>query len=149
MKDETEGKFDYKIIYRKGKLNNIADALSQIEIHVKETTFWEQLDVIIRNFTDSELPPVTFDNVPNSSGTYPNEITVHSNTEQNSTLQFRIVDHAFKYGQNPLIISSVLLFSAKPKISILFEKKQGIYLQFSKNNLLNFVKEYIVPDVHY
>lgn len=46
--------YDYKIFYKKGKLNTNADALSRVEIHTKETEFWEQLDDIISEYDQTK-----------------------------------------------------------------------------------------------
>lgn len=60
--------FDYQIIYKKGKLNTNADALSRVEIHTKETksnesteSFWAQLDDIIKQSSSYKNTPPTFD----------------------------------------------------------------------------------------
>ncbi|KAJ8979906.1 hypothetical protein NQ317_004900 [Molorchus minor] len=49
---------------------------------------------------------------------------VHSNSEQNLIAEIPIVDTPVNHGQNQIIISSVLHSPAKPKLTILFEKKQ-------------------------
>lgn len=58
--------YDYKIIYKQGKLNTNADALSRIEINPIETTDIDPLDLddnasVYANFDQNEIPILTQD----------------------------------------------------------------------------------------
>lgn len=220
--------FNYDIIYKKGKLNTNADALSRIEIHTKET-FWDQLDDILGeasqyqnvhfdppqqslntpNFTTEEVstniqasspiqtpPPIQLepekvpatseitqspqvnqssqisqspqnflDNMSTQVEPDPeildnaNNIdeddggTIHTNAEQNPIVDIPISESPLNYGPNQIIFSLVLHSPAKPKLTILFEKKQRFFVQISKDNfdhdIVNFIKEYVVPKTPY
>lgn len=172
--------FDYKIIYKKGRLNTNADALSRIEIHMKETEtntdfdldkymddFNKNLQSIVQNTTDIDnlSTQVQFDDdvlLTNQENTPvlqdpENEVddgnTVHSNAEHNPIVGIPIADIPVNYGANQIIISHVLHSPAKPKTTILFGKKRRITVQISKDNfendILNFIKEYVIPDKQY
>ncbi|CAH1972087.1 unnamed protein product [Acanthoscelides obtectus] len=79
--------------------------------------------------------------------------TVHSNTDQHPIQTIPIVDYAVNQGNNQIIISTVKHSPAPPKISILFESKQRINVQFSENDfdddVFKFIRDYIAPNVIY
>nr|CAI5862482.1 unnamed protein product [Callosobruchus analis] len=198
------------ILYKKGKLNTNADALSRVEIHTKETSsFWHDLDELIQEYAgdkhqnvkfdrpvqkDSpELTTPTFDFSPpkepdtesmfvnvdddndpffvqpllpdtqqeqnnsqpdNDRPGQENDLeTVHSNLDQDATLTIPIAEYAVNQGSNQLIIDMVKHSPAPPKITILFENKQRIQVQFSEanfdNDVFNFIRDYVAPDVTY
>nr|CAH7729553.1 unnamed protein product [Callosobruchus chinensis] len=195
------------ILYKKGKLNTNADALSRVEIHTKESSsFWNDLDELIQEYAadkhqnvkfdrpiqkDSpELTTPTFDistpkepdtesmfvNLDDDSDSFfvqpllpdtqqeqdksqpdkdqGNELeTVHSNLDQDTTLTIPIVEYAVNQGSSQLIIDTVKHSPAPPKITILFENKQRIQVEFSEanfdNDVFNFTRDYIAPDVIY
>nr|CAI5858683.1 unnamed protein product [Callosobruchus analis] len=50
------------ILYKKGKLNTNADALSRVEIHTKESSsFWHDLDELIQEYAGDKHQNVKFD----------------------------------------------------------------------------------------
>lgn len=175
--------FDYRIIYRRGKLNN-ADPLSRVEIHTKDiqSICDETVDKILSlseyrpenqeqdtdnsslqvQIGDNDGNPQTTQSVPliiNEPGPAenletPDEVaTVHSNANANPVVGIPIVDYALNYGQNQVIIKPVLHSPAKPKITILFEKKKRVHVQISRNNfeqdVTSFVRNYISPNIKY
>nr|CAI5820905.1 unnamed protein product [Callosobruchus analis] len=197
------------ILYKKGKLNTNADALSRVEIHTNESSsFWHDRDELIQEYagdkhqnvkfdrpvqSDSpELTTPTFDvstpKEPDTESMYvnvdddndpffvqpllpdtqqeqdnsqtdndrpgqENDIeTVHSNLDQDTTLTISIAEYAVNQDSNQLIIDMVK-HSPAPKITILFENKQRIQVQFSEanfdNDVFNFIRDYVAPDVIY
>lgn len=161
--------FDYQIFYKKGKLNTNADALSRIELHTKETNdIFSYMDDFNNKFntTNSQSSHSEIDNI--STQVQPDEQmseindppvendddgTIHTNAEQNPIVEIPIVETPVNYGQNQIIITSVLHSPAKPKLSTLFEKKQRFTIQISQNHfeedIINFVKNYVVPKISY
>ncbi|CAH2019369.1 unnamed protein product [Acanthoscelides obtectus] len=99
-----------------------------------------------------ELPFVIDKTNTNEDELDKDDETRHSNN-QHPVVTIPISDQPLNFGQNQIVIKTVLHSPAKPKIIILFERKQRLLVQISKNNLesdvVNFVKEYIVPDVPY
>lgn len=165
--------YDYNIIYKKGKLNSNADALSRIELHTKETEdisplkeyierFNRELGNNSENIDQMSTLAQAGENIQDNEtitgeppGEEPNDdnMTIHTNEDEDPIVGIPIYDIPVNYGSNQLIISSVLYSPVKPKITILFEKKRRFNVQLSKNNfdhdVLNFVKELIVPDKQY
>lgn len=161
--------YDYNIIYKKGKLNTNADALSRIELHTKEASsifeyieqFNEELaagtsqdqNTDIDNISTQVQPDDELPEINNHPDEPSNDVTIHSNAEQNPIPSIPISDTPVNHGQNQIIITSVLHTPIKPKITILFEKKKRINLQLSKNkfeeDVIKFIKEYVIPKVQY
>nr|CAI5851064.1 unnamed protein product [Callosobruchus analis] len=198
------------ILYKKGKLNTNADALSRVEIHTKESSsFWHDLDELIQEYAGDKHQNVKFDRpvqkdspeltTPTFDFSTPKEPdtesmfvnvdddndpffvqpllpdtqqeqnnsqpdndrpgqenvleTVHSNLDQDTTLTIPIAEYAVNQGSNQLIIDMVKHSPAPPKITILFENKQRIQVQFSEanfdNDVFNFIRDYVAPDVTY
>lgn len=79
--------------------------------------------------------------------------TIHSNSEQNPIVDIPVSDCPVNFGQNQIIVNSVLHSPSRPKITILFEKKKRLNVQISENNfeqdVIDFVKNYISPDIQY
>ena len=154
--------FDYKILYKKGTLNTNADALSRIEINTKETNTGFDLFKYMDDF-NRNLEQTTSNNgndnlstqaQPDQDNHNNKEVqTVHSNAEQNPIVGIPIVDMPVNYGAYQILISSVFHSPSKPKLTILFQKKKRFTIQISQNNfendILSFIKEYIVPDTLY
>lgn len=159
--------YDYEIIYKKGKLNKNADALSRVEINVIEednppsalveyiekfNNELERAGTSNPNFdTDSlivEPDKLEIDrDLEDSDGN-----TVHSNHE-NPIAEIPIIECSVNQGKNQIIISEVNYQPAAPSVVKLFKDKQRILLQISKNNfeqdIINFIRDYIVPKVKY
>lgn len=78
--------------------------------------------------------------------------TIHTN-DQDPIVGIPIIDIPVNYGANQVIISKVLHSPAKPKLTLLFEKKRRLIVQLSQNNfeddILKFIKENIVPEKQY
>lgn len=175
--------FDYDIIYKSGKSNTNADALSRIELHIKETDNHFSLKKYIEDFNkeleESERPDDRHDknldlvsNIAQADemSTHANDerhetishdldrpadddVTVHTNEEEDPIVGIPIIETAVNYGANQIIISKVFHSPAKPKTIILFEKKRRILAQLSENNfendIINLVKEKVVPEKLY
>ena len=165
--------YDYTIFYKKGKLNQNADALSRIEIHFNETNDNSNID-----FTDKEIEnvineieqyAVTNENINdddinsiianideqshmNIDIDDEDDQTQHSNTEY-PNLEIPIAIQELNKAQNQIEIQLVNHSPNKPKIIKPFPNKQRIIAQISKNNteheIVQFVKEYCVPKVTY
>ena len=169
--------FDFKIIYKKGKLNTNADALSRIELHTKETDGFKNLVSYIDDFNkqlekeknvnntqnnEDELDLLSVVALPdtesqNIDGFQNDNIddneTIHTNNEQDPIVGVPITESAVNYGANQIIVSQVLHSPAKTKQIILFEKKRRFIVQLSDNNfendIMQFVKEHIIPNKLY
>lgn len=154
--------FDYKIIYKKGKLNTNADALSRIEIHTKDTNdisvlkdyIREQNDRTDEDNLDNASIIVQPDKEPQQNLYEENDDgTIHSNDEQDPIVGVPTLETAVNFGANQVIFTKVLHSPAKEKKLILFEKKRRFLVQLSENNfdvdVLNFIKENIIPDKTY
>ncbi|XP_056644813.1 uncharacterized protein LOC130450456, partial [Diorhabda sublineata] len=157
--------YDYDIVYKKGALNTNSDCLSRIQININETELQEpqcskKLLVYMDKFNKklSSTPDdnvsliVETDNESNNNENDDEDITVHTN-EENPVIGIPISDSAINVGKNQLIFSEVNFEPAVPTIMKLYENKQRIVVQLSKNNfeqdVINFVKEYIVPKTKY
>ncbi|KAH1028266.1 hypothetical protein HUJ05_001640 [Dendroctonus ponderosae] len=73
------------------------------------------------------------------------DVTVHSNADENPTVGIHILDTAVNYGSNQIIIQYVLHSPAKPKVHISFGNKRRIISQISKDNfdldVINLIRE--------
>lgn len=153
--------FDYNIIYKKGKLNTNADALSRIELHIKEAKniveyineFNENIDNLDSDNLSVQVQPDENLSVVELEEAVDENATVHTNAEQNPIVEIPISDTAVNLGKNQIFVSSVLHSPSAPKLTTLFENKQRIQIQISKNqfdkDIINFIKEYIAPNVQY
>ncbi len=168
--------FNYQIIYKKGKLNTNADALSRIEIHTKETTenifdLQKYVEDVTKNLEDNnhqnndEIPSTIHENMDQISvvaqpDNDPPEIaqdaddaTIHTNADQNPVVGVPIIETAVNYGSNQIILQQVHHSPARAKIIVLFNKKRRIIVQLSQENfeedIMKFIKELIVPNKPY
>lgn len=170
--------YDYQIIYKKGKLNTNADALSRIEIHAKETSgeksdisplvrYIEEFNKELENGNDNPTENENMDQISiiaqpdqdrqdqldNDAPGNNDNGTIHSNDEEDPIVGIPIIESAVNYGANQVIISQVFHSPAKTKRIILFEKKRRFIVQLSEDNFDNdvvqFIKEHIVPDKLY
>lgn len=158
--------FDYHIIYKKGKLNTNADALSRIEIHVKETQDTEAFDIdkyVNDVYNDHMAPSTSYDLDRISVIAQPDDEqpcipdddnnTVHTNADQDPVVGIPISETAVNYGANQIIIQKVFHSPAKHRITNLFDKKRRITVQFSEDDfeksVITFIKEAVVPNKLY
>lgn len=165
--------FDYEIIYKKGKLNTNADALSRIEIHVKETDDISSLVSYMEEFNESlktskfkestsraQLEEMDVDQVSviaqpdteRDNDEIPEVMnvenaddgnTIHSNDEQHPVVGIPMQETALNYGAHQVVISHVYHSPAKTKQIILFGKKKRFLLQLSENNFEYDVMKFI------
>lgn len=160
--------YDYHIIYKKGKLNTNADALSRIELHTKETNnIFDYMDKFnyqmntLNQPSKSQNDNVSIQVIPDEETLEiddhqiktDDDITIHTNAEENPIVQITSAEIAVNYGLNQIIINSVLHSPAKAKIEKLFENKQRISVQISNNqfeqDIIEFIKTFIVPNIQY
>lgn len=169
--------YDFDIVYKKGSLNTNADALSRVEINMKETiensdgifdymkNFNKKLedlklnketeDIIEIDDSDNSSVIVQIDDSEDSQNLdIDNEEndTIHSN-ENNPIFNIPISESPVNCGKNQIIISEVDFEPATPSVIRLFTDKQRYLVQFSKNNyvkeIIDFIKTYVVPKVKY
>ena len=152
--------YDYEIIYKKGKLNSNADALSRVEIHAKESgNIFEYMDDFNRTFGE-ENPP--FQNLPRPrtpdseslrvhvDESNNDDVTIHSNTSEDPITDIPITNAPLNHASNQIIITTVHNSPSKVKIQKLFESKQRFLVQISnEQDVIDFVKEYLTPKVNY
>lgn len=158
--------YDYDVIYKKGKLNKNADALSRIQLNMNETI--DRNDGIFKFMKDFnktfEKPGTSKNNIDNESliveldsedenlDDETDDQTVHSN-ENNPVVGIPIVECPVNYGMNQIFVSEINFDPPVPTVKKLFGNKQRILFKISKNNfehdVINFIKEYIVPKVKY
>jgi len=153
-------------VYKKGKLNKNCDALSRIELNMNElntvsnnqnSSISQEIEnrvKILQQNNDEDFDDIK--SVLAEPGDLDNQNdddhTVHSNLE-NPILSIPIIECPVNHGQNQLVISEVNFAATTPTIINLHKTKQRILIQIAKNNfeqeVINFVKNYIVPKVKY
>lgn len=125
--------YDFEVIYKKGKLNTNADALSRVEIHN------EEISSIAVNPTNKE---------PSLSGS--STATVHTNSE-NPILEIPITDDPLNKFHRQIRLSIVGDIKRRPVITKPFDTHTRISIQLSESNLendlVNAIKEYVNPKV--
>ncbi|CAH2097460.1 unnamed protein product [Euphydryas editha] len=126
--------FDFSVVYKQGKCNTNADALSRIEIHN------EEVSSIIAN--PSEKSPSL---IANS-----NTDTVHTDSE-NPILEVPITDFPLNKYHKQIVLTLVDDIKSRPSVSKPFESHIRTHIQISKNNIeedvINAIKEYVNPKV--
>ncbi|KAK4876560.1 hypothetical protein RN001_009066 [Aquatica leii] len=104
------------------------------------------------NQTVLDLPEIIIEQNQNNN-LIDDDQTIHSNAGSYPYFEIPIISTAVNYGQNQIIINSVLHSPANPKTMILFEKRKRISLQLSQNNLekdvIDFIKNDINPNTQY
>lgn len=126
--------FDFSVVYKQGKSNTNADALSRIELHNEET------GSLIANPTEG----------PSSLLNNSKTDTVHTDAE-NPILEVPITDFPLNKYHRQIIFTLVDDVRSRPSVSKPFESHVKTHIQISKSNLeedvVNAVKEYINPKV--
>lgn len=158
--------FDFEIIYKKGKLNSNADALSrppnlnilstdeenleELPIFDFMDDFYKDLEEIIAEDTRSIIvePPDLIDLELEDD-----DVTIHT-SQENPLCGIPITDDPINLGKNQIKFLSVKMSPLTPKIKHLFQNsKQRIIVQVSENNahqeMEYFIQEYIVPNQQY
>lgn len=160
--------FDYEIIYKKGKSNTNADALSRVEIHTKEIARPPQdednaslynnaesiLDideVLEKPASQTKIQEVISEILDNPNPEEDNE-TRHTAQEE-PILGIPISERALNYYNNQIVLKSVNYNPAKPMMEVAFPNKSRLHVQISKNNLegsfIKLLKEEIDPKKKY
>lgn len=125
--------YDFTVIYKQGKCNTNADALSRIEIHN------EEISSIVANPTE-KAPSL------DNSDT----LTAHTDAE-NPILEVPITDEPLNKFHRQICFTIVGDIKGKTKVSKPFESHTRTTIQLSKSNLeqdvVNAVKEYVNPKV--
>lgn len=135
--------YDFSVIYKKGKSNANADALSRIEIHaIEATSSIEQIDEI-NSLTGN--PSESILGQPNSSTE-----TVHTSVE-NPILEIPITDEPLNKFNRQICFTIVNDIKKRPVVTRPFDTHTRISIQLSESNLEEevtcTVKEYVNPKV--
>uniref|UniRef100_A0A1B6E8Y4 RNA-directed DNA polymerase n=1 Tax=Clastoptera arizonana TaxID=38151 RepID=A0A1B6E8Y4_9HEMI len=163
--------FDYQIKYKKGKLNQNADALSRIQLNMTEkfqkpnqSNSNEDLQQTIAESTQLYFPELDDDSQSMIANIDVEEFvknnnedsnqTVHSNVEGNTQIEIPISEDPVNFGKNQILLSLVKYQAKQVKILKLFgNSKMRLVVEISENNLendiINFVKSYLVPKIKY
>lgn len=158
--------FDYEIIYKKGKYNTNADALSRIQINALTRSMkGDDNQSIIANFDDSEIEERQRDrelNTPSPSTVQENlkpvavqtnlpiEDTISDSDHSNINIEpkegIKISEDAIESKPNQYFITSVNN-NPRPLKQLKVGKQDKYFVQISRNNneqeILNFFKNYI------
>lgn len=170
--------FDYEVIYKKGKNNTNADALSRIEIHTKETfdildymnDFNKQFDTdnasLYNNPPDDrteDFPETTTEiqtrresketETTETADEIPDEDeTVHTNKEE-PIINIPISEKPLNYYNNQIKLNFVNHSAAKPVIEQCFTTKKRYHVQIgldnADQNIIDFFKLYVRPKIKY
>lgn len=132
--------FNFDIKYRKGKHNNNADALSRIELHMKEN---EPLN--------NETSPSLIVNLDEDEDDIE---TLHSDKEGKNLTVIPIKEEPVNHSKNQIIINIGEQFNTETCVTELFNgNKVKIEVKFPKRNLeneiKNFLLEHIRPKISY
>lgn len=164
--------YDYKITYKKGKLNSNADALSRPpNLNIATSVAAESQKPIFQYINDfnDKMSTISIENPddvmsiivepPDTTDQKLDDLdaeddnTIHTNAE-NPICSIKISEDPLNFGKNQIKFISVKNNPAEPIILNLFENsKQRLIVQISKHNYktdyLNFLKEYLVPNITY
>jgi transposase InsO family protein len=135
--------YDFTVVYKKGKANTNADALSRIEIHNEEVESviesLKELSSLLGN--PSETPRTV-----NKSSTE----TVHT-SDENPILEVPITEEPLNKFHRQISFTVVEDVKRKPIVTKPFDTHTRIAIQLSQNNLeldvINAIKEYVNPKV--
>lgn len=141
--------YDFTVIYKKGKSNTNADALSRIEISNNET---DEINSVI----DSIKELSSMINNPSESPPIPNRLTnsstdtVHTSNEH-PILEVPITDEPLNKFHRQIYFTIVGDIKRRPTVTKPFENHTRMAIQLSKSNLesdvINAIKEYVNPKV--
>lgn len=144
--------YDFTVVYKQGKKNTNADALSRVQINN------EELDSIIDELTSilplpSESPPVLDDSITVTATEVEDNsrtATVHTDNE-NPILEVPISDDPLNKFTKQLIFNMVGDIKGRPIITKPFDTHTRITIQISESNLeedvVNAIKEYVDPKI--
>ena len=135
--------YDFTVLYKKGKLNSNADALSRIEVHTKEAlSLIEEIDELNSLLGN---PSETILGQANSSTE-----TVHTSSE-NPILEIPITDEPLNKFHRQIYFNLVTDVKRRPVVTKPFDTHTRISIQLSESNLeedvINAAKEYITPKI--
>lgn len=129
--------YDYTVIYKPGKINSNADALSRIEIHNEESS---SIVVNTSDKSDSERTR-SIDSRTDS---------IHSDLES-PILEVPITDDPLNRFSRQIVFNVVGNIKIKPHITHPFETYTKTCIQISKSNLeqdvIDAIKEYVTPGI--
>lgn len=168
--------YDYQIMYKKGKLNQNADALSRIQLNITDnspkitdTTINEDslhaisdsANLISKYFPELEENQSMIANLDETEDIFSDmeimedsDQTVHSNYEGNTVTEIPILDEPVNFGKHQIILSLIKYEPQKVKIQKLFKNnKTRLIVEISENNfdndIVKFIKEYLEPNIKY
>lgn len=154
--------YNYKVVYKKGKANTNADALSRVEIYNEESPS------LIVNISDSESTVTAPDERPiisdSSTDTAPSlralssptpdldmhdSETIHT-SQENPILEVPISEEPLNKFRRQLVIKcTTRSLKDKPKITVPFENFRRTVVEVSENNLeeeiVSIVQKFIEP----
>lgn len=125
--------YDFSVVYKKGKNNTNADALSRIEIHN------EEISSITAN--PSEKAPSIDNSATNTAHT----------SQENPILEVPITDEPLNKFHKQLCLNVVDIITRRPVVSKPFESHTRVVVQVSNSDLetdvVNAIREYVNPKV--
>lgn len=137
--------YDFSVVYKQGKLNTNADALSRLELHN------EEVSSIAVNPSEQNLPAddsrtITASEAANDSNT----LTVHTDGE-NPILEVPITEQPLNKFTKQLVFTIVGDIKGRPTVTKPFETHTRTAVQLSESNLeedvINAIKEYVHPKI--
>lgn len=136
--------YDFTIVYKQGKANTNADALSRIEINNDE------ISSIIVNPTEDTPSLDNSRTITAPEADDSRTITVHTE-EENPILEVPITDDPLNKFTKQLILNVVGDIKGRPIVTKPFETHTRISVQLSESNLeedvINTIKEYVHPKI--
>lgn len=147
--------YDYQLIYKQGKFNTNADALSRVEIHQTETNDQtEETDDLLSlypNYDPQEL--LSLENLDLPDIDSPDTVsTVHSN-QSDPVTGIPTKQTAINYSKNQIVFTLSKETVLTPEIKNLFGTKQRYTFKISPlatmETFVSIIKEYISLDKKY